>query len=156
MTWELKHSVIADVDCQTAWAWYSNIDNWSRMEGPGVESITLDGPFQAGTHITTKMPGQEPTHSTLIEVEPPKRVVTEIVLNDAVLHFIWTFDVLSDKQTRLTQCMVLDGPNSHTYVPLMEQYFAPNIAPGMQRMAEDMAKRSRYLGEAAEGSKDAT
>ena len=143
MDWELKHSVIADVGCQAAWAWYSNVDNWIRLEGAGVESITLDGPFQAGTHITTKMPGQEPTCSTLIEVEPPKRVVTEIILNDAVLHFTWTFDALSDKQTRLTQCMVLDGPNSHTYVPIMEQYFAPNIAKGMQRMAEEMAKRNR-------------
>jgi Polyketide cyclase / dehydrase and lipid transport len=143
MTWELKHSVIADVDCQAVWAWYSNVDNWIRLEGAGVESITLDGPFQAGTHITTKMPGQEPTYSTLVEVEPPKRVVTEIKLNDAVLRFTWTFDALSDKQTRLTQHMLLEGPKSGSYVPLMEQYFVPNIGPGMEKMAEDMAKWGR-------------
>jgi len=143
MDWELKHSVIADVGCQAAWAWYSNVDNWIRLEGAGVESITLDGPFQAGTHITTKMPGQEPTCSTLIEVEPPTRVVTEIKLSDAVLRFIWTFDALSERQTRLTQRMVLDGPNSEAYVPLMEKYFVPNIAPGMERMADDMAKLGR-------------
>ncbi len=62
MSWELKHSVIANANRQTVWEFVSNIDNLARVEGDAVESMTLDGPFQAGTRGTTKMRGQEPTH----------------------------------------------------------------------------------------------
>ena len=55
MPWEVTHSVIANADLQSVWTWHSNVENWVRFEGGGVESITLDGPFQCGTHITMRM-----------------------------------------------------------------------------------------------------
>ena len=67
MPWELKHSVIANANRQTVWEFVSDIDNLARVEGDAVESMTLDGPFQAGTRGTTKMRGQEPTHWRLAE-----------------------------------------------------------------------------------------
>jgi len=140
MIWEAKHSVIADVDRTTVWAWHSNVDNWVRLEGNAVESITVDGPFQAGTHITTKMPGQEPYSSTLIVVEPPRHTVIEMKLSEAVLRFEWTFEELAEKQTRLTQHVMLEGPNAEAYVPLMEQHIAPNMGKGMERIAGEMVK----------------
>jgi len=142
MIWETKHSVIADVDRSTAWAWHSNVDNWVRFEGNAVESITLDGPFEAGTHITTKMPGQEPHSATLIVVEPPFHTLIEMQLVDALLHFDWTFEELADNRTGLTQHVVLDGPNGAAYLPLMEQHFAPNMAKGMERIAAEMVKHA--------------
>jgi hypothetical protein len=142
MIWELKHSVIADVDRSKAWAWHSNVENWARFEGNAVESITVDGPFEAGTRITTKMPGQEPQSATLIVVEPPGHTLIEMELNDAVLRFDWTFDELPDKRTRVTQHVMLDGPDATVYMPLMEQHFAPNIAKRMERIAEEMAKHA--------------
>jgi Polyketide cyclase / dehydrase and lipid transport len=142
MIWEAKHSVIADVDRSTAWAWHSSVDNWVRFEGNAVESITLDGPFQAGTHITTKMPGQGPHSATLIVVEPPCHTLIEMQLADAVLRFDWTFDELTDNRTRVTQHVMLDGPNGAAYLPLMEQHFAPNIAQGMERIAAEMVKHA--------------
>jgi len=140
MIWEAKHSVIADVERTTVWAWHSNVDNWVRFEGNAVESITVDGPFQAGTQITTKMPGQEPYSSKLIVVEPPRHTVIEMKLSEAVLRFEWTFEELAEKQTRLTQHVMLEGPNAEAYVPLMEQHIAPNMGKGMERIAAEMVK----------------
>lgn len=142
MTWELKHSVIANANRQAVWAWHSNVDNWARFEGDAVESITLDGPFQAGTRITTKMPGQEPRYSTLTEVEPPDHSVIQMELPDAVLRFAWTFEKLSDRQTRLTQHITLEGRSAEAYVPMMEEFFAPNIEKGMERIAEEIARQA--------------
>jgi Polyketide cyclase / dehydrase and lipid transport len=142
MTWELKHSVVANANRQAVWAWHSNVDNWARFEGDAVESITLDGLFQAGTRITTKMPGQEPRYSTLTVVEPPGRSVIQMELPDAVLRFEWTFDELSDRQTRLTQHITLEGPRAEEYVPMMEEFFAPNIGKGMARIAEEIARQA--------------
>lgn len=142
MTWELKHSVIAYASLESVWAWHSDVDNWARFEGDAVESITIDGPFLAGARITTKMPGQEPRYSTLREVEPPIRSVIQMELPDAVLRFAWTFEELSDSQTRLTQHIILEGPKAETYVPMMEEYFAPNVGKGMERIAEEIARQA--------------
>jgi uncharacterized protein YndB with AHSA1/START domain len=132
--------VTADTSLQRAWAWHSNVDNWVRFEGSAVESITLDGPFQAGRHVTTKMPGQEPWQSTLVEVEPPRRTVIEMTLKDAVLRFVWTFEELSTNRTRLSQHIMLNGIGADAYVPLMETHFAANIEQGMKKIAEEMTR----------------
>ena len=140
MPWELKHSVIAVADRQTVWAFVSDIDNLARVEGDAVESMTLDGPFQGGTRGTTKMRGQEPTHWRLAEVEPPERATYEMELSGAVLRFGWRYDEMSDNRTRLSQHIVLDGPGAEAYVPIMEAMFAPNVAKGMERLADEIAK----------------
>src|SRR5262245_52606505 len=139
MIWELKHTVVANTDLTSVWSWHSNVDNWARFEGSAVESIALDGPFQTGTQITTKMPAQEPRRSKLIMVEPPKHTIIEMNLGDAVLRFDWTFEEVPDRRTCVTQHIILDGPNAEAYVALMEQHFVPNIRPGMERIAEAMA-----------------
>jgi uncharacterized protein YndB with AHSA1/START domain len=136
----LKHSVIANANRQTVWEFISNVENLARIEGDAVESITLDGPFQTGTRGTTRMPGQEPTHWRLVEVEPPERTVTEIELNDAVVRITWTYEEVPDGRTRLSQHMVLEGPGAQAYVPVMEQHFAPNLGKGMERLAEEIAR----------------
>jgi uncharacterized protein YndB with AHSA1/START domain len=139
MAWELKHSVITAADRQTVWAFYSNVNNWRRIEGDSTE-FELDGPFQTGTRVTSRMRGQEPRHSTLVDVEPPARVVIQMDLNDAVLRFTWTFEGLPDRRTRLTQHIVLDGPGADAYVPIIDESFSANIEQGMERLAEEMAR----------------
>ena len=141
--WELSHSVVADVARDVAWAWWTTVDNWRRHEGDGVESITLDGPFQAGTRGETRMPGQAPRACRLAEVESPTRAVIEMMLGDATLRFVWTFDDLGKRRTRLTQQMKLDGPTAEQYVADLEAGFAPNIGPGMEKIASGMAGERR-------------
>ena len=140
MSWELKHSVIANANRQTVWEFVSNIDNLARIEGDAVESITLDGPYQAGSKGTTKMRGQEPIHWRLAEVEPPRRSVTEMELTGAVVRFHWTYEELPDGRTRLSQHIVLEGPGAEAYVPFMEEHIAGNLPQGMQRLAEEVAR----------------
>ena len=140
MPWELKLSVVADAHRQTVWEFVSNIDNLARVEGDAVESMTLDGPFQAGTKGTTKMRGQEPTHWRLAEVKPPERAIYEMELTEAVVHFTWTYEELADGRTRLSQHITLEGPGAEAYVPLVEEYLAPNVGKGAERLAEEIAR----------------
>ncbi len=138
-TWETKHSVVANANRQTVWEFHSNVDNVAHVEGDAV-SMTLDGPFQAGTRGTTKMVGQDPTHWQLVEVIPPERSVTEMELTEAVVRTTWTFEELPDDRTRLSQHMVLEGPGADAYVSVMEELFAGNIVKGMEKIAAEIAK----------------
>jgi hypothetical protein len=56
------------------------------------------------------------------------------------LRFDWTFEELAENRTRLTQQVMLEGPNAEAYVPLMEQHIAPNMGTGMERIAAEMVK----------------
>jgi hypothetical protein len=140
MLWEFRHSVIADTDRQTVWEFISSIDNLARIEGEAVESMTLDGPFQTGTRGVTKMRDQEPMHWRLAEVEPPERATYEMELSGAVVRFAWTYEVLSDRRTRLTQHVVLDGPRAEAYVAFMKDQFVGNVPKGMERLAKEIAR----------------
>ena len=140
MSWEFKHSVIANASRQVVWEFVSNIDNLARIEGDAVESMTLDGPFQTGTRGETKMRGQEPTHWRLAEVEPPERATYEMELSGAVVRFVWTYEELSEGRTRLTQDIVLEGPGAEAYVPFLEEHFVGNIPKGMEKLAEEVAR----------------
>jgi hypothetical protein len=139
MSWELKHSVVANANRRTVWGFVSNIDNLARLEGDAVESMTLDGPYQAGAKGVTKMRGQEPTHWVLVEVEPPGRNVTEMQLTEAVLRFTWTYEELPDNRTRLSQHIVLEGPGAAAYVPFMEEHFAVNVPKGAKKLVDEIA-----------------
>ena len=139
MTWETKHSVVANANRKIVWEFHSNVDNIARVEGDAV-SMTLDGPYQAGTKGTTNIVGQDPTHWQLVEVIPPERSVTEIELTEAVVRTTWTFEELPDGRTRLSQHMVLEGPGAEAYVSVMEEMFAGNIVKGMEKIAAEIVK----------------
>src|SRR3954471_2182019 len=140
MAWELKHSVIAQAPRQAVWDFVSQIDNLARVEGDAVESMTIDGPFQAGARGTTKMRGQEPTRWRLVEVQALERAVTEVELTETVVRFAWTYEELTDGRTRMSQHIVLEGPGAEAYVPVMEQYLAPNVGKGAEKLAEEIAR----------------
>jgi hypothetical protein len=139
MSWDLKHSVIAHADRRAVWEFVTDVDNLARVEGDALESITIDGPYQSGTRGTTKMRGQEPTHWRLVDVIPPERATTEVELNEATVRFMWLYEELPDRRTRMTQHIELSGPGAEAYVPVMEQHFAPNLAKGMERLAGEIA-----------------
>ena len=156
MFWEFRHSVIANANRQTVWEFVSNIDNLARIEGDAVESMTLDGPFQTGTRGATKMPGQEPMHWRLAEVEPPERATYEMELSGAVVRFVWTYEELSDGRTRLTQQIVLEGPvprpMPHSWRGILPEIF-PRAWRSSPRRSRDMlpvGKPSLRVGRTSE------
>ncbi len=50
--WFFEHGVVAKAPCNVAWAFWTDVSNWSL--DPSLESVRLDGPFVAGTRGTTK------------------------------------------------------------------------------------------------------
>ena len=144
-TWEVLHSVVSDTSRRSAWRYWTDVTNWRRHEGDAVESITLHGPFRAGTQGTTKLPGESPQTWTLVEVQTPERAIIEMKLDGAVLRFTWTFEELGATRTRLTQRITLGGPSAGRYSAEVEAVFAPNIRPGMEKLARDMSQTGGSL-----------
>ena len=140
--WEFRHSVIAHVPRDVAWAWWTTVENWRQHEGDAVESITLDGPFETDTRGETRMPGQPLRVWRLAEVEPLAHAVIEMALVDATLRVVWSFDDLGKRRTRVTQQMTMDVPSAEQYTAELQAGFGPTIGPGMEVIASRMADAS--------------
>ena len=134
--WELSHSVEMDASLAFAWNYWADVANW---EDPPAK-FELDGPFAAGSHGTTRLPGQEPLHWLLRAVTPPHTATIDLQLERAVLSFEWRFDPLTDQRTRLTQRVVLKGENAATFRSQVESAFSSSLPDGMKKLARAIAE----------------
>jgi hypothetical protein len=132
--WEISHSVNTAVSISFAWAYMADVANWNDPPA----TFELNGPFVAGSRGITRIPGQEPRHWQLVEVNPMSLYVLETALDRAAMSFEWRFDFVSKNQTRLTQHIILGGENASAYVEQVKSVFAVNLAPGMKRIAAAM------------------
>jgi Polyketide cyclase / dehydrase and lipid transport len=141
---QLEHSVEADVSPAFAWNFRTDITNWND---PPAE-FALDGPFAAGAQGTTAMPGQEPFHWCIQAVQPGKSFLIEMQLDHATLCFLWRFEALSERRTKITQRIELSGSNAGAYVGQVQAGFGSNLSDGMQRIAAEMAAAERATHDA--------
>jgi hypothetical protein len=51
------------------------------------------------------------------DVVTGRGAIIEMQLADATLSFHWNFESLTEEKTRITQQLVLSGPNAGSYVP---------------------------------------
>jgi hypothetical protein len=147
--WECQRSVDADVPVLFAWTYMTNISNWND---PPAE-FSLDGPFAAGARGTTRMPGQPARGWVIRDVDPGRAYTTEITAFEGVLLlFHWRFAERSGGMTRMTQRIELYGENAAAYVDQIRAGFEPNLEPGMQRIAESMARAASHAAPSTEGA----
>ena len=133
IVWQIEHTVEAEVSAPFAWGFWSNVSNWND---PAAE-FTLDGPFAAGSVGTTRMPGQDPIRWRIQDVVPGTCATIEMELDRAVVAFRWRFEAMSDKRTKLTQRITLEGENAAVYVGHVEAAFG-TLPDGMKRIAAAM------------------
>ena len=110
--WQFQHSVDCNTPRQFAWDYWTNIANWNDPPA----RFHLDGPFDVGSQLTTSLPGQT-LRSVIRDVIADREAIIEMQLPDAILSFHWKFENLSEHRTRITQWLVLSGPEAKSLVP---------------------------------------
>ena len=134
VVYQVEHSVEAPVSPAFAWDWRTDVKNW---DDPPAQ-FQLDGPFAAGSWGTTRLPGQQPLRWQIRDVQLESSFVIEMQLDQATLSFEWQFDDVSNRQTRITQRIVLAGNNATAYAPQVQAAFGSNLPDGMRRIANAM------------------
>ena len=140
MSWTFEHAVECPVSREFAWQFWSKPENW--LFDTSAESVTLDGPFAAGSHGTTKPRGGDLIHWQLVEVEDGHRAVIEIVLPGAVVRFHWRFEDLPNAATRITQRVTMEGERSADYMAGAAE-LEKGIPEGMARLGEEIVKAAQ-------------
>lgn len=65
------------------------------------------------------------------------------------MSFEWSFDAVSNHRTRITQRIVLWGPDAKAYVNQVHAGFGSTLADGMKRIADALEKAERRVDAAA-------
>jgi hypothetical protein len=137
MSREFEHSIEIPVNRDFAWEYWTNVANW--MFDTSVETVALDGPFEAGANGVTKPRGLTPIQWKLVEVEAPSAALIEIPLPDAAARFRWSFEDAATSGVRITQRVTLEGARAADYEQAMAGLVG-GIPQGMQKMAEVITK----------------
>ena len=132
VTWAFQHSVNCDVPRLFAWRYWTDIANWNDPPA----SFHLDGPFQAGSRLTTTLPEQT-FHWVIREVvngSQSNEAIIDMQLPGAILSVQWKFESLSEDRTRMTQWLTISGANAE---PLVAQasMFEKTTPEGMEKLA---------------------
>ena len=135
----LESSIEAPVSLAFAWKYRTDITTWNDPPA----TFLLDGPFVGGSRGTTLMPEQEPLVWWIRDVQPGHSFAIEMPLNQATLRFEWHFDAVAERSTKLTQRIILSGPNADAYRQQVEVGFGANLESGMKRIAESMVAAER-------------
>lgn len=135
VAWEITHSVETNASPAFAWNYWTEVTNW---DDPPAK-FELDGPFACGSRGTTRLPGQEPLHWFIREVNPPHAATIEMQLEGATVSFEWRLAGLIDGGTRLTQRIALKGEKADIYLSQVKAALTANLADGTNKLAMAMA-----------------
>lgn len=137
----LEHSVDAEVNSAFAWRFRTDVTNWNDPPA----TFAMSGPFVKGARGTTVLPGHDPITWWVRDLHQEHSFAIEMPLEHAILSFEWRFSATSDDVTRITQRIVLAGPNAAAYTSQVEGAFGATLADGMNRIATQMADAARAL-----------
>lgn len=136
-----------------AWALWTDPARW--LGGP-IEAAKIDGPFQVGAKITTKVKGNRPLTSTITRIEAPRLWVGVAKAPGLTMTIDHVIDPV-DTGIVLTERLTFSGPLAWLVARLVgrriESTFAATTAHGAE-LAEAEPKASAFANpEEPEGSK---
>lgn len=138
--WTVEHSIVTNASPAAISRLFADVATWPEWN-KGIEWVTLDGPFAAGTHGQMKVPGQEPFAFRLLAVGPDG-FEDETPIPDAgvvvrVRHAIET----SAGRTRVAYGVTIDGPQADALGPVL----GPEITADFPAVLEALVARAEAL-----------
>jgi hypothetical protein len=132
-TYQFECSVECAVGREFAWRFWSDVRNWSFDSD--IESVELHGPFVSGTRGVTISRSSGRIEWVLRDVRVGESAVMEIASHGVVAWFHLSFQE-SDRGTRITQRVSIEGENATGLGQMLEQ----GIPEGMKKLAEKMSE----------------
>jgi uncharacterized protein YndB with AHSA1/START domain len=132
--WTDTTSIASTASPQALWRLFEDVAGWTKWNA-GIERISLNGPFAAGSTFDMKPPGMDALRSTLRDVRPHEGFVDETVLEDTRFLVSHQLQPLADGGTRITYAVRVEGPEAATLGPLVTADF-PEVLAALKALAE--------------------
>jgi hypothetical protein len=109
MNWTTEHSEVSSADRESVWALWSDVGSWPAWDD-GIEQVTLDGPFEAGSRGSLKPAGSRAVKFAVIEARPGEGFVDETRLPLARMRFEHELTDAAGGGVRITHRVTISGP----------------------------------------------
>ncbi len=133
--WQFEHSVECNSDKSFAWAFWTDVSNWERLEGNAVEWIKLEGPFAVGTSGATKTPGQDSYNWKITQLDPEHSATIEMPLDGAAFCNVMIMESIDSNRIQITQRLSLNGKKSADFAEGM-QAFETSAPQGLAKLVK--------------------
>lgn len=131
-TREYVHDTVAPPE--RVWAIWADAAAWPAWNA-GVGVIELEGPFEAGTWFTMRLPDATVLRTRLVEVEAPRRFVDETACGDTLVRVDHRVHPLPEGGCRITLAVAAQGPEAAAIGEGASADF-PEVLAALARCAE--------------------
>ena len=111
--WRYEHTAQAPVSPEAVWRLWSEVELWPDWN-PDIETISIDGPFAAGSKFVMNPDGDEPVHMTLEEVVPGTSFTDLAEFNGLVIRTVHLMEPAEGGNLRITYAMEITGLDADT------------------------------------------
>ncbi|MFI6584267.1 SRPBCC family protein [Embleya sp. NPDC050493] len=106
--WTHEHTVETEVGVEAIWAVLADLDNWAQWD-TSLEAVSLEGPFEVGSHVSMTPTGQDPIRLRIVEIEEHARYVDETEFGGVRLRFGHTLTRLPGGGARVAHRLEITG-----------------------------------------------
>jgi hypothetical protein len=132
--WEFKHTETTPATPAQLWGRYIDHASWPEWD-TDTESVTLDGPFVAGTTGTIKPVGAPKAKFRVAEVTEDVSFIDVSKLPFAKMQFAHMIEP-ADGGTRFTHHVTISGPLSPLFGRVIGKKVAAGLPSAMRRLGE--------------------
>ncbi len=136
--WEYQHSVETTAAPEVIWRLWSDIASWPQWND-GIEKITVDGAFSAGSTFTMTPPGDEPIRMRLTEIVPGELFTDEMDAGDFTVRTVHRLEPAAGGRTQVIYRTEITGPAAGQAGPQLGPAITadfPEVLAALVKLAE--------------------
>lgn len=143
MQWTFEHTEYTPASPDSVWAHWSDVTSWPAWD-PGVERVSLEGPFAAGTKGTLKPMGGPKVRFELSDVRPGEGFADVTKLPLARMRFDHTA-IREGDRTRVTHRVTIGGLATPLFSRLIGRGVAKDLPDAVKALVRVAAEREPAL-----------
>ena len=135
--WEYEYRLETSAAPEALWRHWADMASWPQWND-GIETITVDGPFEVGTVFTMTPPGGEPIRMRLTEIKPGESFTDEMDAGDFVVRTEHRLEAAAAGQTSVVYRTEITGAAAGQAGPEL----GPQITADFPEVVAALARRA--------------
>lgn len=140
--WQATNTAMSTGSRAEIFARYRSTSTWQEWDD-GVKSVSLSGPFQAGTTGTLTPSSGPKARITLSEVVEDRGFTTVTRLPGATMTFVHTLEDTHDGRTGITHTLTISGPMTFLFAIVVGRAIARDLPRTVQTLAAATASSEK-------------
>jgi uncharacterized protein YndB with AHSA1/START domain len=125
--WSVEHETEAELQPEAVWRAWADVERWPLWNAD-IESISIDGPFAAGSTIAMAPKGQETVELQVTEAVENERFVDEANVAGTVVRTTHRIDPVDRDRLRIVYRLEASGPAEGEIGPAVSADFPETLA----------------------------